>query len=82
MGGAGIFNIYNTSISAFAKECFKHTALHFPVLNDLLHSNSMDNRRMTPTMLCYTNDRAQLICLANELDMPTRERGHQALVFF
>jgi hypothetical protein len=24
----------------------------------------------------------QLICLANELDMPTRERGHQALVFF
>jgi hypothetical protein len=39
MGGAGIFDSYNTAKAGFVasyQECFKHTAIHFPVINDLI----------------------------------------------
>jgi hypothetical protein len=67
-GGAGIFDIYNT---ASYQECFKHTAIHFPVINELLQSNIEDDRRMTLTKKCFNEERTQLIYLANELNLPT-----------
>jgi hypothetical protein len=74
LGGAGIFDINNTAKAGFVasyQECFKHTAIHFPVINDLIHSNVLDDRRMTCTMRCFKEERVQLICLANELNLPT-----------
>jgi hypothetical protein len=74
LGGAGIFDINNTAkacLVASYQECFKHTAIHFPVVNDLIHSNVLDDRRMICTMRCFNEERAQLICLANELNLPT-----------
>jgi hypothetical protein len=74
LGGAGIFDIYNTAKSGFVasyQECFKHTAIHFPVINDLIHSNAQDDRRFTLAMKCFNEERTQLICLANELNMLT-----------
>jgi hypothetical protein len=52
-GAAGTFDIYNTYKSAFTASyqvCLKHTATHFPVLNDLLHSNVGDDSIRTPTI--------------------------------
>jgi hypothetical protein len=40
MGGAGIFDIYNTAKAgcvASYQECFKHTAIHFPVISTITH---------------------------------------------
>jgi hypothetical protein len=39
LGGACIFDIYNTAKSGFVasyQECFKHAAIHFPVIKDLM----------------------------------------------
>jgi hypothetical protein len=80
------FDIYNTAKSGFVasyQEYFKHTAIHFPVINDLIHSNAQVDRRLTLTMKCFNEERTQLICLAKELSMPThspdveRERSHE-----
>jgi hypothetical protein len=74
LGGAGIFDIYNTSKSgvvASYQESFKHTAIYFPIINELLHSNVVNDRRMTPTIKSFIDERTQLICQANELGMPT-----------
>jgi hypothetical protein len=74
LGGAGIFDIYNTAKSGFVasyQDCFKHTAIHFPVIKDQIHSNAPDDRRLTCTMKCFNEERTQLICLANELNLPT-----------
>jgi hypothetical protein len=74
LGGAGIFDIYNTSKSGFVasyQESFKHTAIYFPIINELLHSNVVNDCRMTPTSKSFIDERTQLICQANELGMPT-----------
>jgi hypothetical protein len=74
LGGAGIFDICNTAKAgfvAFYQKCFNHTAIHFPVINDLIHSNVLDDRRATCSIRCFNEERTQLICLANELNLPT-----------
>jgi hypothetical protein len=46
LGGAGIFDIYNTAKSGFVglyQECFKYTAIHFPVIKDLIHNYEHDD---------------------------------------
>jgi hypothetical protein len=71
LGGAGILDIYNTARSGFVasyQECFKHIAIHFPVIKDLIHSNVLDDRRLTLTMRCFNEERS---CLANKLNLLT-----------
>jgi hypothetical protein len=77
LGGAGIFDIYNTAKAGFVtsyQEGFKHTAIHFPVINDLIYSNVLGDRRVTCTMRCLNEERTQLICLVNDPHTPLTSR--------